>query len=240
MVYPVGVSVATAKIGTSIDLAGDPVSLSARVTLVLGGNAKRITHQESGTTWVAGSRVYQDDGTGIVTFTVPHVDQAGFVDGAGNAVTMWAYHVKVTARMSDRSTQEWDTPFQPVMGQTDIDLDLVRDGSITAPVSAPVPAVTSVNGKTGAVTVEAPDVDLSGYATTTALSTGLSTKVSNTTYTALANRVTALEDAPAGEPYDDTALAARVTELEQATAPEYELVESPAGSGLYVIQQKAV
>ena len=151
MALPESVSEATVVVGAAHDFAGNVVDLNIEVTPVLGGNARRIVHAESGFLVYAFRAPY----SGVqapVTFTVPHVDQDGFVDGAGNAVSMWAYRVRVTARRSGQVIST-DKVFQPLVGQNAIDLDLVPDGAIAAPLSAPTAVVTSVNGQTGAITV---------------------------------------------------------------------------------------
>jgi hypothetical protein len=90
------------------------------------------------------------------TFTLPHVDQSGFIYSNGNAATMWAYIVTGNYYSADGAQSvPFTKSFQPVIGQTTIDLDLVRDGTIGTPVSAVIPPVLSVNGQTGNVTVPA-------------------------------------------------------------------------------------
>lgn len=151
MALPESVSKATVLAGTGIDFAGNDVNLTVKVTPVLGGNAERIVHAATGTPVYAFTNEYKGV-SGPATFVVPHVNQSGFIDGSGNAVTNWAYKVEVTAEKgSSRKTHT--KSFQPLVGQANIDFDTIPDGSVSAPVSAPIPAVLSVNGQTGNVTV---------------------------------------------------------------------------------------
>ena len=91
----------------------------------------------------------------VASFVVPHVDQAGFINGSGAAVTNWSYVATVTYTSSTNSIATRTVAFQPFVGQSSIDLDLVNDGTVTSPTTSPTATVTSVNGQTGAVTISA-------------------------------------------------------------------------------------
>jgi hypothetical protein len=84
------------------------------------------------------------------SISLPHTDQAGFIDAAGNAFSGWAYIATGNWRRGNE-TRTFTKRFQILSGQTSIDLDLLPNGSITVPVSAPVLPVTSFLGKTGAI-----------------------------------------------------------------------------------------
>lgn len=154
MSYPVGVSLATVSVGSALTLpGGHPAPLSVTVSAVLGGSAKVITWAATGQPLLATPEEYTAADGEMVTFQVPHVDQSGFVDGTGAEATMWSYSVRITSTPARGQTVVWVKTFQPLVGQDTIDLDLVPDGTITAPGSSPLPAVLSVNGATGHVTI---------------------------------------------------------------------------------------
>lgn len=86
------------------------------------------------------------------TMPLPHVDQPGFVDSAGNAITNWHYKGHVMWAANGETLVSKRT-FQVLTGQTTVIFDLIPDGSDSAEtVAAAVPAVISVNGQAGAVT----------------------------------------------------------------------------------------
>ncbi len=92
---------------------------------------------------------------GVATGEVPFVDQGGFVDSSGQAITGWAYILDAALKFPDGRRSRVRKVFQVFVGQDNIDLDLVPDGEITDPVVAPAVTVTSVIGITGAVGGEA-------------------------------------------------------------------------------------
>lgn len=149
MAWPNGMELVTVTVGSSLSFFGDEQAIKVTVTPVIGGTGGRLIWAATGQPVVIGSKTFQGVAGTVASFTVPNPDQSGFIDGAGNAVTNWAYSAVVEV-----GSQRWTQAFQPVAGQSSIDLDMVQDGQVSAPVSAPVPAVTSVNGKTGPVTIE--------------------------------------------------------------------------------------
>ncbi|PRA13366.1 hypothetical protein CQ010_01585 [Arthrobacter sp. MYb211] len=146
MAWPAGVQLVAINVGSSLNFFGDPLPIKVNVTPVLGGQAARLIWSATGQTIVLGQMEFTGDPGSIASFTIPNPDQPGFIDGAGNTARNWSYSATVTV-----GNQTWVQAFQPVTGQTEIDLDMVQDGQITAPTSAPTPDVTSVNGMTGAV-----------------------------------------------------------------------------------------
>jgi hypothetical protein len=151
MAYPAGVTTATISAGVPFDVLGDDGTVTLSVKPYFGGTTARIIHAASGRPFIDSARSGTPSG-GSVSVVVPHVDQTGFVDGSGDAFTMWSYVCTVTMTVQG-SAATWTQAVQPLVGQDTIDLDLVEDGTVGAPSSSPVPAVTSVNGQTGAVTV---------------------------------------------------------------------------------------
>lgn len=148
MAYPAGVELVSVTVGSSLNFFGTPLPIKVQVSPVLGGSATRLIWAATGQTVVAGAMEFSGEAGSIASFDIPNPDQPGFLNGAGNEARNWSYTATITV-----GAQRWVQAFQPVSGQTEIDLDLVQDGQVTAPTSAPVPAVTSVNGQTGAVTI---------------------------------------------------------------------------------------
>lgn len=112
------------------------------------------------------------------SMALPVVDQAGFVDSAGNTVTNWAYTADVlwTVGTQNLSTHK---SFQLLTGQTSVTFDLIPDGNTTIAVTAPTATVTSVNGATGPITLNPASVGLSNVDNTSDANKPLSTAASN-------------------------------------------------------------
>lgn len=148
MALPVGVETCTITFGSDVDFAGGPVSVSIVATpthdLVWKTTGQRVLAfpiSANAAEGVPGS------------ISLPVVDQDGFADGEGNDFTMWAYTLKVT--YTGAGGKETVTKaVQPLSGQSSLDFDLLPTGQITSGVSATIPAVLSVNGDTGNVTVD--------------------------------------------------------------------------------------
>lgn len=149
MAYPAGMQLVSVTVGSALSWHGEDRQLSVQIRPILGGNAKRLVWGATGQVIVPETATYKAEPGNIVSFTLPHPAYPGLIDGAGNEVLNWSYHATITA-----GPETWTQAFQPVEGQFIIDLDLVPDGQVTAPTSAPLPLVTSVNGQTGAVVVE--------------------------------------------------------------------------------------
>jgi len=82
---------------------------------------------------------------------LPHTDQAGFQDEAGNAFTNWHYTARVRFEKSNDKRHLPLTTFQLPSGQTEVDLSLIPSGPAAMPTLAPIAGVTSINGRTGAI-----------------------------------------------------------------------------------------
>lgn len=87
------------------------------------------------------------------SITLPHTDQTGFIDSSGNAFQGWAYVATGNWRRGSE-TRAFTKRFQILLGQNTIDLDLLPNGQITVPVTAPVMPVTSFLGLTGPIVEE--------------------------------------------------------------------------------------
>jgi len=150
--WPTGVQTVTVAFGKGITIGGHQTSSSLTIEpIFLGTNS--IVWAATGTPLLP----FQEDATAaegsMGSVQIPVVDQAGWVDDGGNAFSMWGYRLTETPRYNGRVGKVRVKNAQFVSGQTTVDFDLIPDGSIGMPVSAPTPAVTSVNGMTGAVTV---------------------------------------------------------------------------------------
>jgi len=142
---PAGVTTANVTFNTPISFAGG--AGTAKLTI---RPTQTIIHQASGTTIAPVSVTTTADGApGVVA--APHVDQAGFVDSAGKAITNWAYKADALWTIGGESLVIKRT-FQVLVGQSSVVFDLFPDTTASTPITAAVPAVLSVNGSTGAVT----------------------------------------------------------------------------------------
>ncbi|MGX5360097.1 hypothetical protein [Kocuria sp. KH4] len=168
MAYPPGVSLATITIGAGRTMFGTPPKLiSATVTPIFKGTP-HVVHAASGWAFYPTPQTFRVENGEELTFELPHVNAIGWRDTAGNEFPAlletgvrdkgWAYHVKFTVvggSGQDAVPHRYEKVFQPLVGQVGpIDVDLVPDGQIGEPVSAPAPAVLSIAGLTGAVTEE--------------------------------------------------------------------------------------
>lgn len=153
MSLPGGISLAHITVGRAFDFFGTDAQITVKVTPILGGNAKRIVWTATGELLANFAGTFAGTVAEQVEFDVPHVDQAGFVDGTGDEFTMWFYRAEISLLIG-RQTVQYQQDFQVLVGQDDVDLDLVPDASIGAPVSVTIPAVLSVAGLTGVVTAD--------------------------------------------------------------------------------------
>lgn len=153
MPYPTGVSLATLTVGSGVSAHGDPTQITVRVRPYFGSSTvSRLVWVATGQPMVDFEKVLVGETNQAVSFQLPHVDQPGFIDPSGAAFTMWSYILDITVSDTAQS-RTWTQNVQPLVGQNVIDVDLIADGPLAAPSSAPIPAVLSVNGQTGHVTV---------------------------------------------------------------------------------------
>lgn len=152
MAFPDGVSTCTLTAGSALMMAGgEPLPLTLTVTPVYGVvGTDSITHAASGQPLLAFAKTVTVEAGMVAQVVVPHVDQSGFINGAGDAYTMWSYRCEIIPSGPTGKTKVVKN-VQPLVGQSNIDLDNLPDGSITSPTSAPTATVTSVVNETGAV-----------------------------------------------------------------------------------------
>ncbi|QRY40841.1 hypothetical protein JVX92_00670 [Microbacterium hominis] len=155
MTYPTGVQTVTMTFGHNIQADGTEVPVSLTVVPIFTGT-DAVTWAADGTSLLPVTQFYKEGG-GANSIRLPVVDQPGWVDGGQNPYTGWVY--KITESINGVTKPQRTKFYAPVMGQTFADFDLIPDGSIGHPMVGNAPAVTSVNGQTGAVTI-APNVTL--------------------------------------------------------------------------------
>lgn len=154
MALPSDVQLVTVTCGSAYSFFGDDVTVEVEVEPVLGGNLKHLVHKAGGTVMAKSKQKFTGTPGQPASFTVPDPSQAEtWVDGSGNFFSGWPYSATITVRPAGSIPVVWIKAFTVAPGQTSIDLDLVPNGQVGGGVSGPVPAVTSVNGKAGAVVI---------------------------------------------------------------------------------------
>lgn len=153
MALPVGVTTATITFGVPTTFTGafvrSTVSIQPSATLV---------HTATGTPLINFIEdVITTEGTSG-QFVLPHTDQTGFQDEAGNSYQNWYYTATVTYASDKGSLPARTKTFQLTSGQTVVDLDLLPAGAPVLPYTAQTATVTSFAGRTGAVTVQDSDL----------------------------------------------------------------------------------
>jgi len=149
MVLPAGVTTCLVFKKAPVSFGGESGKVYLEVT-----PSVRLVHTETGTSFADFvESVVPADG-GVAQIMLPHTDQPGFTDEAGNAFINWHYTARVRFEKGNDKKHLPLTTFQLPSGQTEVDLSLIPSGAPSLPTLAPVATVTSINGQTGAVTVE--------------------------------------------------------------------------------------
>lgn len=161
MALPVGVTSALAHIDAPVSFGGTP----AKVYLEVVPNI-RLNHIATGTP-LANFIDVRTPGIGDpATVTLPHTDQAGFQDESGLPVTNWSYAATIRYELDGQLIHVPTKHFQILTGQTDVDLALIPVGEPTEIILGNVAFVSSLNGRSGAVTLTSGDlgdpIELSG------------------------------------------------------------------------------
>ena len=155
MVLPAGVTTCLVFKKAPVTFGGGQAKVSLEVT-----PSVRLIHTATGTPLADFIEVVEPaDGTPAQVL-LPHTDQAGFQDEAGNAFTNWHYTARVRFEKSNDKRHLPLTTFQLASGQTEVDLSLIPSGAPAMPTAAPIATVTSINGQVGAVTIEGTDYAL--------------------------------------------------------------------------------
>jgi hypothetical protein len=152
MPLPSGVTTARVSFGQAVTTTGLPADLVFTVA-----PTHAVVHQASGVTIAPLADTFSAE-SGIGGYVdLPHTDQPGFVDTAGNPFTNWAYVIEGYWKRGT-AVAPFRREFQIPRGQSAVDLDLIPEGETRPAVSAPTLVVTSINGQTGAV-----ELDLNGF-----------------------------------------------------------------------------
>lgn len=148
MALPVGVTTATCTVGVPVSFTG-AANIRANVSVK---PSVFLVHAATGTPLVDMLETIDTTDGVAGQFTLPHTDQAGFVDESQNTYTNWFYTVTIQYS-NDRHVMLPKTKvFQLTTGQTLVDLDKLPSGVPALPYTAPAATVTSVVGLTGPVT----------------------------------------------------------------------------------------
>lgn len=173
MVLPAGVTTCLVFMNAPVSFGGGSGAVEIEIT-----PSVRLVHTATGTPLVDFIEAIAPAEGGVAQTQLPHTDQQGFQDEAGNAFTNWHYTARV--RLKKQAHQPKHQPlfdFQIPSGQTQVDLALIPHGVAQLPTSAPTATVTSINGQTGAVALDlvnyaqlarTPEVLFSGPLTLTA------------------------------------------------------------------------
>jgi len=146
MVLPVGVTTCLVFKQSPVSFGGGQGSVFLEVT-----PSVRLVHTATGTPLADFIETVTPAAGGPAQAMLPHTDQDGFQDEAGNAFKNWHYTARVRYEKGSDKKHLPLTTFQIAAGQTSIDLSLIPAGVAALPTSAPTAVVTSLNGVTGAV-----------------------------------------------------------------------------------------
>lgn len=186
MGFPAGMQLATVAFGIPLTATGKEVLTKVRVR-----PTSRVIWAATGQPLPEFEDSFMAEAGQLGQFQVPFVDQPGFIDSAGNAVTDWAYRIDASWEFGNERPIKWEKNLKPLLGQTGpIDLDLVPDGPVSIPVTAPTASVLGFNGRTGFITLTDADLparlsaeELSAtYATSAAVGAKLDKTEAATTY----------------------------------------------------------
>lgn len=154
MGFPAGMQLATVAFGIPLTVTGKEV-----VTHVTVKPTSRVIWAATGQPLPEFSDSFTAEAGQLGQFQVPFIDQGGFIDSTGAAVTDWAYQVTASWSFGNERPITWAKNLKPLLGQTGpIDLDLVPDGPVSLPVTAPTAAVLGFNGRTGFITLTEADL----------------------------------------------------------------------------------
>jgi hypothetical protein len=155
MSLPAGITTATVTVGVPVTFTGAAVK-----TFVSIEPSAFLVHAATGTPLVDFLEEMNISEGVAGQYTLPHTDQAGFIDESGNAYTNWYYTARVTYSTPSKAKNKAPKVkvFQLTTGQTDVDLDLLPGGAPALPYIAPTATVTAFGGRTGPVVLEESDL----------------------------------------------------------------------------------
>jgi hypothetical protein len=149
MALPPAIITATVNFGPYLDDAGAPFAGA-----VVFESARAKVWAATGTPILPRPITADLDANGMGSRVLPVTDQPGYTDGAGNAVTNWTYSVSIQLLGVAPERRNIALPTAGVSGIV-VDLDMMTAVSSSTGILVAQPSVLSVNGQTGAVTVEA-------------------------------------------------------------------------------------
>ncbi len=154
MGFPAGMQLATVAFGIPLTATGKDV-----VTTVSVKPTARVIWAATGQPLPEFNDSFTAEGGQLGQFQVPFVDQSGFIDSTGATVTDFAYQVTAEWRFGNERPITWSKNLKPLLGQSaPIDLDLIPDGPVSIPVTAPTAAVLAFGGRTGFITLQESDL----------------------------------------------------------------------------------
>jgi hypothetical protein len=148
MALPPAIITATVNFGPYLDDAGVPFAGA-----VVFESARAKVWAATGTPILPRPITVALDSNGMGSRVLPVTDQAGYTDGAGNAVTNWTYSVSIELVGVAPERRNIALPTGGVSGIV-VDLDMMSAVSSSTGILVAQPSVLSVNGQTGAVVVE--------------------------------------------------------------------------------------
>jgi hypothetical protein len=150
MVLPVGVTTCLVFKKSPVSFGGSQANVLLEIT-----PSVRLIHTATGTPLADYVESIAPAEGGVAQVLLPHTDQPGFQDEAGNPFINWHYTARI--RYEKQGHQPKTLPlqsFQVPTGQPEVDLSLVPHGVPAIATSTPALSVTSIDGLTGAVTAE--------------------------------------------------------------------------------------
>ena len=150
MALPAGVTTALVYKKAPVSFGGSQAKVLLEIT-----PSVRLIHTATGTPLADYVESVNPEEGGVAQVLLPHTDQAGFQDEAGNAFINWHYTARI--RYEKAGHQPKTLPlqsFQVPSGQAEADLSLIPHGAPAIATSTPAATVTSLGGLTGAVTLE--------------------------------------------------------------------------------------
>lgn len=150
MVLPAGVTTALVYKKAPVSFGGSQAQVLLEIT-----PSVRLIHTATGTPLADYVESVAPAEGGVAQVLLPHTDQPGFQDEAGNPFINWHYTARI--RYEKQGHQPKTLPlqsFQVPSGQAEADLSLIPHGVPAIATSTPALAVSSIGGLTGAVSAE--------------------------------------------------------------------------------------
>lgn len=146
MAIPPGVTTCLVYKKAPVSFGGSSAKVSLEIT-----PSVRLIHTATGTPLADFVELVAPGEGSVAQLLLPHSNQPGFQDEAGNAFTNWTYTAKVKYEKGGAIKHVPPQSFQLAQGQTEVDLSLIPSGPAALPTSAPLATVTSVDGETGSL-----------------------------------------------------------------------------------------